>query len=203
MGAHPCCCCCPRCELALCDSLHKAPFLAPVCHPPPPPAQVPCGEGRLGAGAVPAAGTHLHGTPAMLPRVRCPRWALSRRQDPGCGGVPSLGRWGGHPAPQPAPVTAPHAPLREGPCFTPGVPPFHPSHGQWPPSRASLAGRGEGGAREQRPLCAQAPGPALYESQALPSLQPGSGQSYSLGGPPPPPSPSLALPVRGGWGGLA
>lgn len=82
-------------------------------------------------------------------------------------------------------------PTERGFCFNLGIPQFPPSRGQWPPSRTSLVGRREGGAREQRPLCALAPGAALYELQALPSLQPSSGQSHSLGGgrhccPPPP-----------------
>lgn len=37
------------------------------------------------------------------------------------------------------------------------------------------------GELEQRSLCAQAPEPALYDLQALPSLQPGSRESYSSG----------------------
>lgn len=95
-------------------------------------------------------------------------------------------------------------PTERGFCFNPGVPQFPPSRGQWPPSRTSLVGRRDGGAREQRPLCALAPGAALYELQALPSLQPSSGQSHSLGGGPTLlPSPSLAVPVRGGQRGQA
>lgn len=103
----------------------------------------------------------------------------------------------------PALVTTPHFPLRGASALTRGSHNFPPAVGSGHPAGPLSLGAG-GGAREQRPLCALAPGAALYELQALPSLQPSSGQSHSLGGGTTLlPSPSLAVPVRGGQRGQA
>lgn len=83
-------------------------------------------------------------------------------------------------------------PTEGRPCFPPGVPPFSPpSHGQWPPSRTSLAGHGEGGCENRGPFvlgrldllymscrlflrCSRAPGRAIHcwggTTTALPLL---------------------------------
>lgn len=191
MGTHFLCCplCChhPQCELALSQPAQSSHSCTPsLCPPPPPVPQHPT-----------VRSTGSRGCPS------CTGWQPLQNTFPGVGGAPvccrhrtPLPSWGSRLMAQPRGSAGPPRPravaTQQGPsCQARGV-----------------------GELEQRSLCAQAPEPALYDLQALPSLQPGSGESYSLrpawgrGGLPPR---SLApcvcgggVPARGSprWGGM-